>query len=75
MFLLAGLVGAFRDAPTELSVGVILPLKQNRATEMLFGCRFGPQVVATGALDKTNRPDLDLNSVGWLGSGGKLPQA
>ena len=41
---------------------------------MLFGCRFGPQVVATGALDKTNRTDLDLNSVGRFGSGGKLPQ-
>ena len=42
---------------------------------MLFGYLFGPQVVATGDLDKTNWPDLDLNSVGWFGSGGKLAQA
>ena len=75
MFLLARLDVTFRNAPTELSVGAILPLKPNQATKMLFRCRVGPQVVATGALDKTNRPDLDLDSVGRFGSGGKSPHA
>ena len=36
---------------------------------------FGPQVVATGAPDKTNRTNLDPNYVGLFGSGDKLPQA
>ena len=55
MFLLAGSVGAFAflETPTELSVGAILPLESNRATEKLFGC-----CSVAGSDPKLSQPEL-----------------
>ena len=70
LFLLDGLVGALgrfclsnqTEQPKSQQKNVRLPVQT-------------PSCRAAGALDKTNRIDLDPNSVGWFVSGGKLPQA